>query len=94
MIALVFSILGILSLIIISYFFNFNIALSVLLFIGGIHHLSIILKDGIKKEDFTKKNIENMKPVGASSLIWLIFDVISIVVILYYIEPMNFIFFN
>ena len=42
-------------LVFISYLLNFNIALSILLFIGAIYHLYIIFKDGIRKEDFKKK---------------------------------------
>lgn len=48
-----------------------------------IYHLFIVFIKGIKIEDFTKDKIMNMKPVGASSLIWLI--VIMIILIGLYI---------
>lgn len=91
--AIFFSFVSIISIIVISYFYNFNIALSILLCIGMIYDVHIVLKYGIRKEDFTKKNIENMEPVGASALVWLIVKIIGIIVILYYIEPRNFIFY-
>lgn len=38
------------------------------------YHFYIIFNKGIYKKDFNKENISSMEPVGASSLIWLIFS--------------------
>ncbi len=62
----------------IGYFVKFSVALSILLFLGGIYHIYIISKFGVKKEDFTQQNIITMEKNGATSLCWLIFSIVAI----------------
>lgn len=51
----------------------------VLAIIQIFYHIYIIFTKGIKRKDFTKDNITNMKPIGASSFMWLIFSIIMFI---------------
>ncbi|OCM00061.1 hypothetical protein AAX29_00051 [Aliarcobacter thereius] len=77
------KILFVMSIIVFGIKFLYNLYGNYLFYFLGIlqiiYHIYIIFIKGINKEDFIKENIYNMKPIGASSFVWLIFIILVLI---------------